>query len=39
MEISSGAAVAGPFDIAQPRLDSLINRVLNASREPKTVVH
>jgi hypothetical protein len=39
MEIPSGAAVAGPFDIAQPRLDDLITRVLNAAREPKTVVH
>jgi hypothetical protein len=39
MEIPSGAAVAGPFDIAQPRLDGLITRVLNLAREPKTVVH
>lgn len=39
MEIPSGAAVAGPFEIAQPRLDGLINRVLSAAREPKTVVH
>jgi hypothetical protein len=39
MEIQSGAAVAGPFDIAQPRLDRLITRVLDAAREPKTVVH
>ena len=39
MEIPSGAAVAGPFDIPQPRLDGMITRVLNAAREPKTVVH
>ena len=39
MEIPSGAAVAGPFDIPQPRLDGLINGVLSAAREPKTVVH
>jgi hypothetical protein len=39
MEISSGAAVAGPFDIPQPRLDGLITRVLQAAREPKIVVH
>jgi hypothetical protein len=39
MEIPSGAAVAGPFDIPQPRLDGMITRVLNAARETKTVVH
>ncbi len=39
MEISSGAAVAGPFDIPQARLDGLITRVLDAARETKTVVH
>jgi hypothetical protein len=39
MEIPSGAAVAGPFDIPQPRLDGMIARVLNAARETKTVVH
>ena len=39
MEIPSGAAVAGPFDIAQPRLDGLITRVLDAAREQKIVVH
>ncbi len=38
MEIPSGAAVAGPFDIPQPRLDGLITRVLDAARETKTVV-
>jgi hypothetical protein len=39
MEITSGAAVAGPFDIPQPRLDGLITRVLDAARETKVVVH
>jgi hypothetical protein len=39
MEIPSGAAVAGPFDIPQPRLDGLITRVLNAARETKIAVH
>ena len=33
MEIPSGAAVAGPFDIAQPRLDGMITRVLDAARD------
>jgi hypothetical protein len=39
MEISSGAAVAGPFDIEQPRLDGMITRVMDAARDPKPVVH
>jgi hypothetical protein len=39
MEITSGAAVAGPFDIEQPRLDRLITRVLEAARGPRPVVH
>ena len=32
IEIPSGAAVAGPFRIEQPRLDGLISRVLAAAR-------
>lgn len=39
MEITSGAAVAGPFAIEQPRLDGMIIRVLEAAREPRPVVH
>ena len=39
MEIPSGAAVAGPFDIPQPRLDGMIKRILAAARGPKPVVH
>jgi predicted lipid carrier protein YhbT len=38
MEIPTGAAVAGPFDIEQSRLDEMITRVL-ASVRPKAVVH
>jgi hypothetical protein len=38
IEIPMGAAVAGPFDIEQPRLDGMITRVL-ASGRPKPVVH
>ena len=38
IEIPSGAAVAGPFDIEQPVLDGMIGRVLAAER-PRTVVH
>jgi hypothetical protein len=39
MEITSGAAVAGPFDIGQARLDRLITQVLAAARDPGPVVH
>jgi hypothetical protein len=38
IEIPTGAAVAGPFDIEQPRLDVMITRVL-ASARPKPTVH
>jgi hypothetical protein len=38
IEIPSGAAVAGPFDIAQEALDRLITRVL-AARPGQPVVH
>ena len=38
IEIPSGAAVAGPFDIEQRTLDGLIGRVLSAAK-PKTVIH
>ncbi len=38
IEIPSGAAVAGPFDIEQPTLDGLITRVLSGV-PPKTVIH
>jgi hypothetical protein len=39
MEITSGAAVAGPFDIEQARLNGLITRVLAAARDNAPVVH
>jgi hypothetical protein len=39
IEISSGAAVAGPFRIEQPRLDRLITQVIAAARSSQTVVH
>jgi hypothetical protein len=39
IEIPSGAAVAGPFDISQAALDRLISSVLAATSPNKTVVH
>ena len=39
LEIPTGAAVAGPFDIPQARLDSLITKVLAAARPSQAVVH
>ena len=39
LEIPSGAAVAGPFDIEQSRLDRLITHVLGAARPSTPVVH
>lgn len=37
IEIPMGAAVAGPFDIAQPRLDAMITQVLAAARQGPVV--
>jgi len=39
LEIPTGAVVAGPFDIPQARLDSLIAKVLAEARPAPTVVH
>ena len=39
LEIPMGAAVAGPFDIPQPHLDSLIKRALAAAVPAAPVVH
>jgi hypothetical protein len=39
IEIPSGAAVAGPFGIEQPRLDRLISQVIAAARPSPPVVH
>ena len=39
IEIPMGAAVAGPFDIAQSRLDGMISRVVSAADPRRPVVH
>ncbi len=39
IEIPTGAAVAGPFEIDQARLDGLISRVLAAAAPSRPVVH
>jgi hypothetical protein len=39
IEIPMGAAVAGPFQIDQGRLDGMITRVLAAARVNRPVVH
>ena len=39
LEIPSGAAVAGPFAIEQPRLDRMIARVLAAAAPVRPIVH
>lgn len=39
IEIPIGAAVAGPFNIDQPRLDRMVSRVLAAAAPARPVVH
>jgi hypothetical protein len=39
VEITLGAAVAGPFDIDQARLEQMIKRVLAQPDAPATTVH
>jgi hypothetical protein len=39
IEIPMGAAVAGPFDISQPRLDRMIARVIAAASPRRTSIH
>ena len=39
IESPMGAAVAGPFDIRQDRLDQMIRRVIAAAASPGTTVH
>jgi len=39
LEIPTGAAVAGPFDIPQQRLDSLITQAIATARPRRPVVH
>jgi hypothetical protein len=39
IEIPMGAAVAGPFDIDQVRLDQMIRRVIAAAAPPGATIH
>ncbi|MFL6278525.1 MAG: hypothetical protein ACJ731_00300 [Vicinamibacterales bacterium] len=39
LEIPTGAAVAGPFDISQQRLDSLITKAIATAGPTRSVVH
>jgi hypothetical protein len=39
LEIPTGAAVAGPFNISQQRLDSLIKQAITAASPTRPVVH
>lgn len=39
IEIPMGAAVAGPFAIAQERLDQMIRRVIAAAAAPGATIH
>ncbi|CAN5672257.1 hypothetical protein BH23ACI1_BH23ACI1_12030 [soil metagenome] len=39
IEITSGAAVAGPFDISQARLDGMVRRVLAAAAPSRPTIH
>ena len=39
IEIPMGAAVAGPFDIPQPRLDRMITKVVNDARSVRPTIH
>ena len=39
VEIPTGAAVAGPFDIPQQRLDSLISKAIATAAPARPVVH
>lgn len=39
IEISSGAAVAGPFDISQPKLDAMVRRVMAAAAPQRPTIH
>jgi hypothetical protein len=37
IEIPSGAAVAGPFEVPRPKLDAMISRVLTGSADTPTI--
>ncbi len=39
IEITLGAAVAGPFDIEQQRLEAMIGRVLQSPDNPPATIH
>ena len=39
IEITMGAAIAGPFDIDQPKLEAMIARVLAPAGPASTTVH
>lgn len=39
IEIPSGAAVAGPFEIAQGKLDAMVRRVIAAASPSRPTVH
>lgn len=39
IEISMGAAVAGPFEIPQPHLDRMISRVIAGERPSRPSIH
>ena len=39
LEMSLGAAVAGPFDVPEQHLTRMIQRVMDASREAASTVH
>jgi hypothetical protein len=39
IEITMGAAIAGPFDIDKARLDEMIGRVLKGTTPPSATVH
>ena len=39
LEITLGAAIAGPFDIDKSRLEAMIARVLAPAAPPSTAVH
>ena len=39
LELTLGAVVAGPFDVAEEELTGLIERAMSAARPPATIAH
>ena len=39
LEMTLGAVVAGPFDVAESVLSGMIQRVMDAERSPASTVH